>query len=607
MLYDSLKTEHDRLKDQYSEAQSELRVLKEATSSEPSNKLVSVEAYQQLKLEYEGQIESLQEALEETKQNSNAGLKGSLQTEGKYQEDSTDVMFTEGISLQEVRMKLKETESKYEKALIEINRLQKHAEVRVPSVEDEDSTLSKDNSIESELQKVKTDLLKAMEAETEKSQRVKELEEKNREMAAKASQTISLEEYEKMTMSFNQTLDKTYKEKDMLAEKLSQAESELRKMNEVMGARTEVIEQNQILVVEKQKASEKASRICELEEQLSEVNQAYKEMKHSWQMLQNDHGQKEELSLLKEQLTSAYISKEEHDEVIRKLNEMLLEANTTLSSLTEKHNEALKGVTKLQDELGSYKNEVIPLCDHRRVRETLEKQIEELNSKSKQYEQELASKHKEVTKLQTDVKEKKERTVPKEEYDQMKCSLQAEVNTLTLKLNDLIKKHEKTCTEVFQVQREALFMKSEKQAAEAQYAVLEKQMNDLRSESERIQELHKHIEDSATLVKEKDKKITELSREVFKLKEALNSLSEQSSKAGTLQRAFVHSSPQMESLQNKIQYLHKQLEDTETQHKAIVSIYRMHLLNAIQGRMDEDVHSILQQILKVQSRSQIPR
>uniref|UniRef100_A0A8C3HBM6 Uncharacterized protein n=1 Tax=Chrysemys picta bellii TaxID=8478 RepID=A0A8C3HBM6_CHRPI len=82
-------------------------------------------------------------------------------------------------------------------------------------------------------------------------------------------------------------------------------------------------------------------------------------------------------------------------------------------------------------------------------------------------------------------------------------------HTLTLKLSDLERKHEKTCTEVFQVQREALFMKSEKHAAEAQLA-------------------------------------------------------------------------------------------TETHHRKVVSLYRSHLLCAIQGHMDEDVQRLLYQILMMQ-------
>uniref|UniRef100_A0A8C4TE59 Uncharacterized protein n=1 Tax=Erpetoichthys calabaricus TaxID=27687 RepID=A0A8C4TE59_ERPCA len=40
--------------------------------------------------------------------------------------------------------------------------------------------------------------------------------------------------------------------------------------------------------------------------------------------------------------------------------------------------------------------------------------------------------------------------VSKEEHEQTRCSLQVEVNTLTARLSELTRKHEKTCTEVKQ-------------------------------------------------------------------------------------------------------------------------------------------------------------
>ncbi|XP_058876942.1 ankyrin repeat domain-containing protein 24-like [Acipenser ruthenus] len=82
--------------------------------------------------------------------------------------------------------------------------------------------------------------------------------------------------------------------------------------------------------------------------------------------------------------------------------------------------------------------------------------------------------------------------------------MQVEINTLTAKLSTLTRQHEKTCTEVFQVQREALFMKSEKHSAEAALAAVEKQLQELRAESGRVQELHQRIEESSSLVRERD-------------------------------------------------------------------------------------------------------
>ncbi len=60
---------------------------------------------------------------------------------------------------------------------------------------------------------------------------------------------------------------------------------------------------------------------------------------------------------------------------------------------------------------------------------------------------------------------------------------------------------------MFQVQREALFNKSERQVAESQLEAVKKQLADLQAESTHIQQLHQDIQDSQGLIKEKDRKV----------------------------------------------------------------------------------------------------
>nr|XP_014129738.1 ankyrin repeat domain-containing protein 24 [Zonotrichia albicollis] len=86
--------------------------------------------------------------------------------------------------------------------------------------------------------------------------------------------------------------------------------------------------------------------------------------------------------------------------------------------------------------------------------------------------------------------------------------------------------------------------------------------------------------------------ITELSKEVFRLKEALNALPEP---GGPPQ-----SPPNTAALQARIQELEEKLEETETRHSKVVTLYRSHLLYAVQGHMDEDVQRLLCQILSMQ-------
>lgn len=136
---------------------------------------------------------------------------------------------------------------------------------------------------------------------------------------------------------------------------------------------------------------------------------------------------------------------------------------------------------------------------------------------------------------------------------------------------------------MFQVQREALFHKSERQAAESQLAAVRQQLSELQAQSSHIQELHRDIQESQGLVKEKDRKvgdrgsrrvrgqedqlilslqITELSKEVFRLKEALGALSPPLGITSTSSSSSAHhgNPGQQMALQNRIAILTQQLQ-----------------------------------------------
>uniref|UniRef100_A0A452FR14 Ankyrin repeat domain 24 n=1 Tax=Capra hircus TaxID=9925 RepID=A0A452FR14_CAPHI len=82
--------------------------------------------------------------------------------------------------------------------------------------------------------------------------------------------------------------------------------------------------------------------------------------------------------------------------------------------------------------------------------------------------------------------------------------------------------------------------------------------------------------------------ITELSKEVFSLKEALKD------------QLGGPDSLEVEALRDQVKALREQLEEAARDHSAVVALYRSHLLYAIQGQMDEDVQRILSQILQMQ-------
>ncbi|KAG7283672.1 hypothetical protein CRUP_020445, partial [Coryphaenoides rupestris] len=107
--------------------------------------------------------------------------------------------------------------------------------------------------------------------------------------------------------------------------------------------------------------------------------------------------------------------------------------------------------------------------------------------------------------------------------------------------------------------------------------------------------------------------ITDLSKEVFRLKEALGALSPPlgisssssfPSSSSSLSPGHHNNPGQQVALQNRVSILTQQIQDWERRHKQVVTVYRAHLLSAVQGRMDEEVQSLLLQILKMTHKEQ---
>ncbi|XP_075759132.1 ankyrin repeat domain-containing protein 24 [Pelodiscus sinensis] len=583
-LYDSLRSEFQRLQGQHAEAQAALGALEGNGPHGASCELVPVEAYEQLKAGYEARIQALEEALHRSR--------GSAVPEGESQELGQAGVEAGGSSgeggagdaaVEELASVLAETREKYEAAVAEVQLLREQMQLGILSVEEPVG-----ESAGSELEMARAALQEAQAALLERDQRLKDLEGRLEAQEEAASGGCCAEE---MKASLTFTLEAATEERAALLARCSQAEAGAEELRRNLEERAGELQQAMSRLAESQQWEEESRQ---LREQLEELSGQYEEARARLRQLHVDHGQKEvELNALKEQLASESLSRQEQEELAGKLSGALAEASKKLLELEEQHGAAQREVAELQQAAERHRRESVPLAEHARAKEALE-------ARARRLEQELAAKAQEASQLQGELASTREGTVPREEHEQLRSSLQAEVTALSLKLSDLGRKHEKTCTEVFQVQREALFMKSEKQAAEAQLAATEKQLQSLRAESERIQELHGRIEDSANLVKEKDRKITELSKEIFRLKEALTSLSVLSGQGGTPPQAAPQNPQEAAKLQSTIKALEQQLAETEKHHRKVVSLYRSHLLCAIQGHMDEDVQRLLYQILMMQ-------
>ncbi|PNI25183.1 ANKRD24 isoform 5 [Pan troglodytes] len=294
--------------------------------------------------------------------------------------------------------------------------------------------------------------------------------------------------------------------------------------------------------------------------------------------------QSRELEVLREQLATARATGEQQRTAAAELGRARDAAEARVAELAAACEEARQGLAELREASEALRQSVVPASEHRRLQE----EALELRGRAASLEQEVVATGKEAARLRAELERERVCSVALSEHERIVGTLQANVAQLEGRLEELGRRHEKTSAEVFQVQREALFMKSERHAAEAQLATAEQQLRGLRTEAERARQAQSRAQEALDKAKEKDKKITELSKEVFNLKEALK---EQPAALAT---------PEVEALRDQVKDLQQQLQEAARDHSSVVALYRSHLLYAIQGQMDEDVQRILSQILQMQ-------
>ncbi|XP_032108118.1 ankyrin repeat domain-containing protein 24 isoform X2 [Sapajus apella] len=294
--------------------------------------------------------------------------------------------------------------------------------------------------------------------------------------------------------------------------------------------------------------------------------------------------QSRELEVLREQLATARATGEQQRSAAAELGRARDAAEARVAELASACEEARQGLAELREASEALRQSVVPASEHRRLQE----EALELRGRAASLEQEVVATGKEAARLRAELERERVCSVALSEHERIVGALQANVAQLEGQLEELGRRHEKTSAEVFQVQREALFMKSERHAAEAQLATAEQQLRGLRAEAERARQAQSRAQEALDKAKEKDKKITELSKEVFSLKEALK---EQPAALAT---------PEVEALRDQVKGLQQQLQEAARDHSSVVALYRSHLLYAIQGQMDEDVQQILSQILQMQ-------
>ncbi|XP_063269157.1 uveal autoantigen with coiled-coil domains and ankyrin repeats isoform X2 [Prinia subflava] len=299
----------------------------------------------------------------------------------------------------------------------------------------------------------------------------------------------------------------------------------------------------------------------------------------------------------------------EHVEALREaLGRTVEELQEALSRQEQRYDREALRVGELQQELAELKGSSVPLVEHTQLRELLQGEITALKSSLKEKEAESQAKSEDVLRLQAELQLSQQalaelqsqEVVAVAEYSSMKSALEAQVSSMAGHLASMSHKYEQACEEAVQARRSELSLKDEKELLQLRSCSIEQEIKDQKERCDKslttIIDLQKRIQESAKQVEAKDNKITELLNDVERLKQALNGLSQLTYTTGIPSKRH---NQQVELLQSQVKTLQQQLADAKRQHQEVVSVYRTHLLSAVQGHMDEDVQAALLQILRM--------
>ncbi|NXH04721.1 RAI14 protein, partial [Loxia leucoptera] len=540
----------------------------------------------EVKIKYQEDLKDVQRKLE----NSEAKRKH-VETQVQSRVSETDHLNSPDISENgsDLNLKFEETQNRHEEAVKEILNVQRQKKTGLVSSESEEtsSDLSMLKITYGEVEALKQELKKALEESERQKEKVRELQKKFEDREQKVAGKLSVEECEEMKNSYRSVIENINQEKALLIERYKEGQEEIKRLQDKLT--------NQMQLESSAEAGERKDvmhrTIDELNRQLSELSQLYKEAQTELE----DYRKKKTL----DDIASDYIPRDEHEKLMDVTNSLRYKAENELSEIKSQYTKVLDESEELKQLLDIQKQNSLPITEHRQVINALRNTIKEMEEEINELKRLLSNKESDLRNLEKELLEEKaainEAMVPKATYEKLQSSLEAEVSALSSKLKDVIREKENISLDAMKLRNEILHLKEAKEGMHTLLEAKEREVTDLQHKYHQVQEALTEMKNSSKLEEDKDKKINEMSKEISKLKEALNSLSQLSYSTTAPKRQ----SQQLEVLQQQVKQLQNQLTETKKQHQEIVSVYRMHLLYAVQGQMDEDVQKVLKQILSM--------
>ncbi|XP_054842529.1 ankycorbin isoform X2 [Eublepharis macularius] len=489
----------------------------------------------------------------------------------------------------DLNQKLKETQSKYEEAMKEVLNVQRQMKLGLVASESKEADLQELRATCEEVELLKEELRKTLEDGERLRSRVRELEAKLEESENSMAGSMSAEQCEEMKNSYCLVIENINQEKALLIERYREGQEEIKRLQDKLKSQMESGCHEEV----EEMREAKNSLINELKSQVDELSLLYKEAQAELEDFRKRS--------VPEDANSGSIPLEEHEKMMEATVLQREQAEGALLEMKAQYAKALSEATQLQNLVEAQKKNSVSITEHLQVVTALRTSVKEMGEEISRLRELLLQKEGEVQRLQRELLEEEaavcEAMVPRVLYEELRTSTEGEVNNLSSKLKDLTNERENLSADLSQLRKEIAQVKGEKESLRALLETKEQEikglLNQYHQAQEDLLEMKRASETSSKIEEDKDKKINDMSKEVSKLKEALNSLSQLSYSTGTPKRQ----SQQLELLQQQVRQLQNQLTETKKQHQEIVSVYRTHLLYAVQGQMDEDVQKVLKQIL----------
>uniref|UniRef100_A0A3B3URN2 Retinoic acid induced 14 n=1 Tax=Poecilia latipinna TaxID=48699 RepID=A0A3B3URN2_9TELE len=509
-------------------------------------------------------LEGLQIKLLETKKENcllQAQLNSDRQRQGDEDGSAREKIKEEELmeSLAELQAKLTDTQERYHQAMEEVEDLKaqmgRGAEEFAGKLEAE--------KLEHEMKQVKLRLVQLESERDATAQRIGPMEEA---LQRTEEERRTAKEKEQRTAQIEELYKEAQEEVRMLQEALKgtvPVEAAAKDFEEMKADLNEVIAGQQ--------------------QRLLELSHSYSETKSQLIAAQK------ELAEARAEKPSASASAVSSEHQVQMLSSKVEELQTSLAETERKLSVAQEDIARMRQEAEGQTQSSVTLADHTQVVSSLGNAIKELESDLETLKEQLHQKTTQVEAFQKKLNAEQDVTledaVPRLDHETMREQLEGEVNHLTQLLQAALRKQDEMALEAADAWQKARDNRAEREALQELLMSQEKENQTLSSKLAEAQDavcqLKQLVENHVASEREKNKRIDDLSREVGKLKEALNSLSQLSYTSCSPSKRQ-QQNQQMETLQQQLKQLQYQLAESKKQHDEIVSVYRMHLLYAVQ-------------------------